>query len=205
LYSETILVSFVIMGIDDTKDKILTVAEKLFSQFGFHKTSMDEIAKIARKAKGSLYYHFTSKEELFKEVVSREIYNLQSNLSIIVNDDKLKATEKIKKYFIKRMEILHSAANYHETIKADFFEHFDFIDDLRTGLDIWEKNNIRKIVNQGIERGDFKAIEDIDILIDVVIMVLKGLEIPFFLQNKYKKYSPYFDNLSEILTKGLSK
>ena len=50
------------MAVDDTRDKILNVANSLFSRFGFHKTSMDEIAKIARKAKGSLYYHFTNKE-----------------------------------------------------------------------------------------------------------------------------------------------
>ncbi len=36
-------------------------------------------------------------------------------------------------------------------------------------------------------------------------MVLKGLEIPFFLQNKYEKYSPHFEDLSKILIKGLSK
>lgn len=193
------------MKIDDTKNKILEVAEKLFSRFGFHKTSMDEIAKIARKAKGSLYYHFASKEDLFREVVAKEIYNLESNLSVIVNDEKLRAAEKIKLYLIKRMEILNSAATYHETIKADFFEHFDFIDDLRAGLDNWEKNNIKKIILQGIDNEEFTIIDDVDVLIDVFIMVLKGLEIPFFLQGKYEKYSPHFDNLSGILIKGLSK
>ncbi len=35
------------------------------------------------------------------------------------------------------MEIINSAANYHETLKADFFEHFDFIDKLRDDLDKW--------------------------------------------------------------------
>jgi len=35
------------MALDDTRKKILSVANKLFSRFGFHKTSMDEIAKIA--------------------------------------------------------------------------------------------------------------------------------------------------------------
>lgn len=193
------------MKIDDTKNKILEVAEKLFSRFGFHKTSMDEIAKIARKAKGSLYYHFASKEDLFREVVSKEIHNLENNLSVIIGNNKLKATEKIKLYLIKRMEILNNAASYHETIKADFFEHFDFIDDLRVGLDSWEKNNIKKILLQGIEKGEFAVNEDVDVLIDVFIMVLKGLEIPFFLQNKYEKFSPYFDGLSKILIKGLSK
>jgi AcrR family transcriptional regulator len=194
------------MAIEDTREKILIVANKLFSRFGFHKTSMDEIAKIARKAKGSLYYHFASKEELFKEVVAKEIDNLKSNLSIIVNDKDLKANEKIKQYLIKRMEILHNASNYHETLKADFFEHFDFIDDLRKELDDWEKAQIKKIIEQGIEENIFKKQnENMDVILDVFIMVLKGLEIPFFLQDKYDELHPYFDDLLLILIKGLSK
>ncbi len=207
MHFKTDLVSLIkieVMAIDDTRNKILSVANKLFSQFGFHKTSMDEIAKIARKAKGSLYYHFAGKEELFKEVVSNEIVNLKIQLSIIVKDKNLSATGKIKAYLIKRMEILNRAANYHETIKADFFEHFDFIDDLRNELDEWEKENIKKIITQGIKSGEFALSDNMDVLLDVFIMVVKGLEIPFFLQNKYQKYAPHFEGLIGILTKGLT-
>jgi AcrR family transcriptional regulator len=165
---------------------------------------MDEIAKVARKAKGSLYYHFASKEDLFKEVVAIEMTKLKSQLSTIVSDPDLKASDKIKKYLITRMEILNSAANYHETLKADFFEHFHFIDDLRTDLDTWEKENMRKIILQGVHTGEFTLVIEIDVLLDMFLMVLKGLEIPFFLQNKYEKYSPYFDGLINILNKGLA-
>ncbi len=194
------------MAIEDTRNKILSVANKLFSRFGFHKTSMDEIAKIARKAKGSLYYHFASKEDLFTAVVSAEIENLKTQLSVIVNDKTLIADEKIKRYLVKRMEILNSAANYHETLKADFFEHFNFIDNLRNELDIWEKKQIQKIIYQGVDEGIFEPRNgDIDILLDVFIMVLKGLEIPFFLQNKYNDLHPYFDDLLKILIRGLGK
>lgn len=194
------------MSIDSTttKDSILNVANKLFSRFGFHKTSMDEIAKIARKAKGSLYYHFASKEELFKEVVSIEMTDLKNRLTIIVSNPDLSATEKIKKYLVSRMEILNGAANYHETLKADFFEHFDFIDDLRTELDAWEKEKLKEIFSQGVKSGEFAQIGDMDVLLDVFIMVLKGLEIPFYLQNKYEKYAPYSESLMGILTKGLA-
>jgi AcrR family transcriptional regulator len=194
------------MSIDSTttKDSILSVATKLFSRFGFHKTSMDEIAKIARKAKGSLYYHFASKEELFKEVVSIEMTDLKNRLNIIVSNPDLSATEKIKKYLVVRMEVLNGAANYHETLKADFFEHFDFIDDLRTELDAWEKERLKEIFSQGVSSGEFAQIGDMDVLLDVFIMVLKGLEIPFFLQNKYERYAPYSESLMGILTKGLA-
>lgn len=192
------------MALEETRDKILSVANKLFSRFGFHKTSMDEIARIARKAKGSLYYHFASKEDLFKEVVSKEIADLKVQLSVIVNNSDLSASGKTKAYLIKRMEILNDAANYHETIKADFFEHFDFIDDLRNELDEWEKANLKKIISEGAAKGEFAIIGDLEVLLDVFIMVLKGLEIPFFLQDKYKKYSPDFESLIGILTKGLA-
>jgi len=192
------------MASEDTRDKILSVANKLFSRFGFHKTSMDEIAKIARKAKGSLYYHFASKEDLFTEIVNKEIVSLKTQLSIIVEDTDLSASGKMKKYLTKRMEVLNEAANYHETLKADFFEHFDFIDEIRSELDNWEKENLKKIIQQGVDSNEFAPIQDMEVLLDMFIMVLKGLEIPFFLQNKYNKYSPYFEGLMGILTKGLS-
>jgi AcrR family transcriptional regulator len=195
------------MSVVDTKDKILQVSAKLFARYGFHKTSMDEIAKISRKAKGSLYYHFLNKEDLFKEVVSREIEILKTQLTLIVENYELTASEKIKMYLIKRMEILHSALNYQEILNADFYEHFYFIDDLRLDLDIWEKEKIKSIISEGIKNGEFFPIDsnnNMDILLDVFIMVLRGIEIPFFLQNKYEKYLPHFDSLIGILIKGIS-
>ncbi|WP_400166649.1 TetR/AcrR family transcriptional regulator [Fidelibacter multiformis] len=193
------------MSINDTKEMIINVANRLFSRFGFHKTSMDEIAKIARKAKGSIYYHFASKEDLFREVIIKEMNNLKNQLTKIFTNPELSAYEKLNKYFIKRMEVLNNAANYHETLKADFFEHFHFVDDLRTDLDRWEKENIMKIINQGINSGEFVLDIKTDVVADIFLMVLKGLEIPFFLQNKYEEYSPHFEGLIQIFNKGVSK
>ena len=192
------------MSIDNTRESILNVVDKLFSRFGFYKTSMDEIAKIARKAKGSLYYHFASKEELFKEVVSVEIENFKKQLNKIVNNNELSSSEKIKQYFIKRMDVLNISTNYQETLKADFYEQFHFIDELRSELEAWEKDKLKTIISNGVEKREFSPIKDIDILLDMFIMVSYGLEVPFFLQDKYKHYSPYFESLIGILTKGLS-
>jgi AcrR family transcriptional regulator len=166
---------------------------------------MDEIAKIARKAKGSIYYHFASKEDLFREVIIKEMNNLKNQLTKIFTNPELSAYEKLNKYFIKRIEVLNNAANYHETLKADFFEHFHFVDDLRTDLDRWEKENIMKIINQGINSGEFVLDIKTDVVADIFLMVLKGLEIPFFLQNKYEEYSPHFEGLIQIFNKGVSK
>jgi AcrR family transcriptional regulator len=38
--------------IEGTKDRILNVAESIFGRFGYQKTTVDEIARAAHKAKG---------------------------------------------------------------------------------------------------------------------------------------------------------
>ncbi|MBN2638314.1 MAG: TetR/AcrR family transcriptional regulator [Bacteroidales bacterium] len=188
----------------DTKEKILSVATHIFSRYGFYKTSMDEIARSAHKAKGSLYYYFGSKEELFTEVVSLEVEALKKELAIIVTDPKLQADDKLRKYLHTRMTMLCKATNYHETLKADFFDHFEFVDNLRSDLDRWEKEQFKYIIRQGIESGIFAdQSSKMDVLLDVLIMILKGLEIPFFLQKKYDDLKPYFDDLIGIVVKGI--
>jgi AcrR family transcriptional regulator len=193
------------MQIDQTKETIVTVANKLFSRFGFQKTSMDDIAKTARKAKGSLYYHFASKEDLFKEVIKREMISIQEQLLVIINNSELNAIGKLKSYLNLRMELINKAANYHETLKEDFYLHYKFIDDIRKEADKWEMDNLRVILIQGINEGYFDKTMNMEVLVEILIMILKGLEIPFFLQNKYSNYSTHFDDMIGILIKGLAK
>ena len=51
-----------------TRLEILQAAYDLFSQQGYHGTSMRQIAKMAHIALGGLYNHFDSKEDVFREV-----------------------------------------------------------------------------------------------------------------------------------------
>jgi AcrR family transcriptional regulator len=165
---------------------------------------MDEIARLARKAKGSLYYHFANKEKLFTEVVQNEMDLLKIKLLQIINNQDLTATEKLKKYLIMRMFELSKAVNYHEVLRADLFEHFDFLDNVRYEMDVWEKDKLKTLVLEGVKNKEFVSRNDIEILLDMFLMILKGLEVPFYIQNKYDNYAPHFDGLMGILTKGLS-
>lgn len=189
----------------NTRDKILTVATKLFGRYGFNKTSMDEIAKIARKAKGSLYYHFHSKEVLFTEVVKREMFQLKVELTKICENEKLKATDKLKQYIVVRMNYIEHAVNYNETVRADFFEHFDFIDDIRDEIDSWEKEQLRNIVIQGNEEGTFKELRDIEVGLETFIMLIKGMELSYFLKNDRLHHYPSFERVADILIYGVTR
>src|ERR1700693_1586165 len=47
------------------KAQILDAAVGVFGRFGFKKTSMDDLARVAQLSKQGLYLHFSSKEEIF--------------------------------------------------------------------------------------------------------------------------------------------
>jgi AcrR family transcriptional regulator len=55
------------------KDGILVEASKCFTRFGFKKTSVDEIAKQAGVGKGTVYLAAESKEDLYYQVLNREV------------------------------------------------------------------------------------------------------------------------------------
>ncbi len=192
------------MGSIKTKKEIIETASKLFGQNGFQQTTMDEIARVANKAKGSLYYHFTSKEELFAEVINVEIEDLISQLSEIVDNDQLKAESKIRNYLLTRMMILNEANNFKESIRLSMINNNEYITKVRNRLAEFEKRSLKKIILQGIEEGEFTDIKrSLDTIVEVFIIVQKGLESPFFLYGNYKKYSYHFYDMINILVKGL--
>ncbi len=54
----------------DKKVLIMNSAETIFTRFGYHKTSMDDIAKEAGIGKGTIYYYYKSKEDILLELVN---------------------------------------------------------------------------------------------------------------------------------------
>src|SRR5262249_2494295 len=58
---------------DDARRRILDAASEAFARHGFKKTSIDDVAKAASVGKGTVYLVCDSKEDLFYQVVHREI------------------------------------------------------------------------------------------------------------------------------------
>lgn len=54
-----------------TRDRIMEAAIDLFTEQGFDKTSLREVAERVGVTKAALYYHFQSKEELLASLIER--------------------------------------------------------------------------------------------------------------------------------------
>ncbi|WP_077615266.1 TetR/AcrR family transcriptional regulator [Caenibacillus caldisaponilyticus] len=57
----------------DKRTRILAAAERSFMLFGYKGTTMEQVAKMANVAKGTIYLFFKNKEDLFGEIVQKFI------------------------------------------------------------------------------------------------------------------------------------
>jgi AcrR family transcriptional regulator len=69
------------------KENILREAAVLFSQKGYERTSMREIAKQVGITKPAIYYHFSNKQELFEELITMSFQKSQKRIENIAKYD----------------------------------------------------------------------------------------------------------------------
>ena len=189
------------MADTDVRSQIIDSATKYFSRYGFHKTTMDEIAKNIHKAKGVLYYYFRSKEELFNEVLKQELGALKSTLLKIVESNN-NSLVILSDYMLTRFKLLNDAVNYHETLKADFFEKYHFVKNVRDDFERFEQIQLTAIIEKGNEEG-YLNVKNIGPTVDVAMMIIKSIEIPLFLQDKYNENENTLQDLINMITDGL--
>ena len=67
---------------EETRSRILDVAESLFAQRGYTATSVADICEQAGITKGGFYHHFASKEAIFLELRDRWLEPLETSLTV---------------------------------------------------------------------------------------------------------------------------
>ena len=70
-----------------TREEILVAAAQIFSQKGFHATSMQDIAGAVNLQKASLYYHVSSKQEILVDLLDRALDLLIERLEAVVKTE----------------------------------------------------------------------------------------------------------------------
>ncbi|MFH0730553.1 MAG: TetR/AcrR family transcriptional regulator [Pseudomonadota bacterium] len=92
------------MGIHERKERekerrrqqILVSAKRVFSDRGFSRTTMEDIANEAELSPGTLYLYFKNKEELFASLSLRIFQYMIIRLEEVSNDIKMNPREKLE-------------------------------------------------------------------------------------------------------------
>jgi AcrR family transcriptional regulator len=68
------------MAADQTRDRLLDVAERLLARLGYQKTTMEDLAREAGLSKRTIYLHFAGKEEAMLSTIDRIVERLLDRL-----------------------------------------------------------------------------------------------------------------------------
>ena len=79
-------------GASDTRERLLTAAQRLFRKRGYHATGLSDILEAALAPKGSLYHHFPGGKEAIGVCVVEKI---SSSLLTLLAQSRARSTEAI--------------------------------------------------------------------------------------------------------------
>lgn len=88
-----------------TREGILEAAARIFSEKGFHATSMNDIAEAVNLQKASLYYHFENKQEILITLLDHALDLINARLETVISQP-ISPEEKLRKAIITYIQTI---------------------------------------------------------------------------------------------------
>ena len=190
-------------NLDKVKESILDSAAYFFDRFGYEKTSVDEIARRAHKAKASVYYHFSGKLQLFRTVLEQEMERVRTGLNEIKSKYGTITTDEVKEYFMTRIRLMREAKVYRRYVLSSYMygrnEVSEIVDEVRKSLDDEEYAYYVSLCKAGKEEGIFPEAVSPEVFGNMMLLVLKGIEIQFFDTDDIREMENTYRAMLEVL------
>lgn len=142
----------------ETRQHILDVALRLFSQQGVSSTSLAEIAKAAGVTRGAIYWHFKNKSDLFSEIwqlSESSIGSLESEYQAKFPGDPLSVLREILVYILEATVIEERRRLMMEIIfhKCEFVGEMAVVQQAQRDLCLESYDRIEVTLNECIKAG----------------------------------------------------
>lgn len=154
------------MGIQERKERekerrrqqIIVAAKRVFSEKGFNKATMEDIAKEAELSPGTLYLYFKNKEELYASLSLRILQYLHIRVTHVNKETTLSPDEKLSAL----MEAMYDVYDFDPLIIINMFhlQSSETLKNLSESLlaeikDLSQKSigAIARIFEEGMEKG----------------------------------------------------
>ena len=137
-----------------TRNDILDAAAQIFSQKGYHGTSMQDIAVAVNLQKASLYHHVSSKQEILYKLLNRGLEILSQRVEASIADPG-SPDERLRRAI---NEYLITLTEYQDLTSVLLLEYRSLEPDY-LGFHISERDRFERIwhdlIEEGVEAGIF--------------------------------------------------
>jgi len=154
------------------RECILLEAAKMFARFGFKKTSIDEIAREAGVGKGTVYLTAESKEELFYQVLHREVRSWQASCAKVI-DPRIPADQLLVRLYAEAQKHLEANPLVRDLFRGDMVRMLPKwaarFDELRS----LGRTNVVEVLRIGVRQKLFRA----DLQVEHVAAILQDMHL----------------------------
>ena len=183
--------------------ELVGVAARLFSQRGYHGTSMQDLGNELGLQRGSLYAHIGSKEELLFDVVDEGADRFLERGRQAVDRDG-SASERLKALLVGHAE---TAAEHLDAATVFLNEWRYLSEELRSAVqakrDGYEAM-VRSIVENGIASGEFRADADVRFAATLVLSAGNWL-FSWYRPGGELGPTEIGERFAELMTRGLTR
>ena len=184
------------------REMILESASKLFARFGLKKTAVDEIARKARLAKGTIYNYFESKDELIRSVFRREEEKLLRRIKKMVSEES-DPKRKLKKAILERLRIISESPILAQVLSEKRERLIAGLDKELERLEKIEIELIEEILREGSQQLSL-AERELRESARAIQRALKGLEVNY-LEGNQEQIEKDAELLVKLLFEGLER
>lgn len=165
------------MSISKTRQKLIDIARQLFAKNGVANTTMNDIAVASGKGRRTLYTYFNSKEEVYSAVIESELERLSDKLDEVAAM-KMRPLDKVIELIYTHLIMIRETVVRNGNLRAEFFRNIWMVEKVRKKFDDYEIDLFRKVYQEGKADGEFD-IDDVNLVADITLYCIKGLEVPF--------------------------
>ena len=186
---------------EEKAESILNTAEKMFGRYGLQKTTLDEIARMARVAKATIYNYFGSKDRVYLEVLRREANETVEKISFSVSQEVL-PVNKLIAFARTKFRYMRQAINILNLDRDGIEKVLPKAESIRSELFDREVDIIRSILEEGVKKGIF-CLNNVPLAASAIGYALKGFELNWLVQKSEEHIDHHLNELTNIIFYGL--
>ena len=185
--------------------EIRAAAREVFQKWGIEKTSMEDIAKAARKGKSTLYTYYKSKEDVLFDVSQEEIGHLFAITQAAVTAAKTAKEQIIAFISVRAAEIRKQVAVY--PIMIGDLRNSGWFFRIRKLFDGEEVRLIRNILETGVRNGEFRLFNELEIesYAYIIVNTIRSMEIDLIMGEDHLREMDMVELAADLVVNGLRR
>jgi len=190
----------------ERRQEILEAAMTLFSQKGFERTTVDEIASSANVGKGTVYLYFDNKEQIFLAIIEKGLLELQELLTDISHTQDF--WQQVYKIVYTNLEYVEKHREFYRLFLKERL-NMKLLNHEETHRIIMEKHNmlhrlLTEFLQKGIDQGYLRPGNSHDYCI-AVSGILNHFAAIWIMFDSTESLTAKTDTILELILSGIKK